>query len=611
MDASAWGIGLDPDLDNNAATNNIKIGKVKINLDATIDLVGEGANNKTAAQLLITNDIGSGAQKVLTAVYKNEGNKGGTLTLETDLSIANNQVIAKEALYPLAKLIKEAAVGTAEEPVAAPYKLFGDLANEVIAEMFTLDAQDNVTSVNANFTTIRVTQVDIATLAKGAFYAIFSDFATKAGDEKPADVELSTYKGDTYKLNSKTYKDGQYAWSLDIKQTATTVLKAIKYAGTASQKDKDYSIELTSIYATLKSIFKKGTIEDVDKSTKADVAAPSTVEEMMALFMCTNDGILLDLTKHGILPLYDETTGITDKYITSTYTPEKAAKDGYYAISGKMISKDNAIKLWRFLTSDGSTNLTLTGITTGSYVKAAGDDTNKNTQAGYVQNSTINWFMKFIKGTTLVDGKSSANVIDYVTGTDSAIKISLNRATGAMSCDIKLANKSTTGYITYTISGSDTAYVPTAELTAISNTTDVTTYADCKLNTKFYNLFKAAFGMGPTTVIDAAHDNYGINKDIYYFAESATYANGKYSAIEYSGFALIRVATDTEGVYDYYVVTNTTAGDGNHGFIDVDVDDSTAGVIVISGTNAGEYAGTYDVYGTAYRVLVEQPVPQP
>ena len=592
MDASAWGIELDPDLNPNTA--DIKIGKVKINLDATIDLVGAGDANKTAAKLTITNDITAtnddDAEEVLTATYKQN-----VLTLKTDLSTPNNKAIAVEALSPLCDLIEKASVG--EDAIVA-YKIFGDMAKEVRKEMFNNVAKPTVANVNADFKSISITGVDIKVLAKGAFYAIFSGFATGSDKEKPAAAtELTTFAGveyttgtgenaktykDTYVLDGRHYQDGQYAWSLDIKQTAAVVLKAIKYAGTASQKDKDYSIELTSIAATLKSIFKKATIESIEK-TKADVAAPANVDEMMALFMCTNDGILLDLTTHGFLPLYKD--GITTTYITDTYTPEKAAKDGYYAISGKMISKADALLIWNFLTKKSTTlKLSFESNNADTYVP----DKDKATATEYVDESAISWFVKFIDGTTLINGKTVANVIEYVTGTDSAIKISLNRKDGSMSCDIKLAGSSTTGYIKYTISGTNDALDVTAidySATADGNKVVV------NLDDKFYALFKAAFGMGPTTTLANGH---GINTDFYYVASDVDYDTDAkaYDSIAYTKGAIILVdathcyVLDNDGVYS--ALSTYAIADG---------------VLTVNGTDG------YTIYGNSYKVV--KAIPQP
>lgn len=576
MDASAWGVKINP---NDTA---IKIGKVKANLDATIDLVGAGNANATAAQLVITHDVGQGAEKLLTVVYKD-----GTLTLETDLTKANNQAIAKAALYPLAKLIEKAAVGE------VPYAIFKNMATEVLDEMFTYDVDDNLTGVNGNFTTISITGVDIATLAKGAFYAIFSGFATGSNDEKPGEAvtKLTTYDGASYIYKSKEYTKGQYAWSLDIAKTAGAVLKAIKYSGTAAQKDKDYSIELSSIAATLKGVFTKATVESVDKSAKADVTAPASVDEMMALFMCTNDGIILDLTRHGLLPLYNA-NGITDKYIgegEGKLSEAAAIDEHYYAMPGKAITKNNAKAIWAFLTGNGTTALTLTDITVGTYYDIDGD---KDGIANYVQNSAIAWFVKFITGTELVSGKTAANVVEALTGTNSGIKITLNRATGGMTCDIKLDGKSTTGYINYTISGTETAYVPTASLVGQTNDDYM---VEVELDDAFYALFKANFGMGPTTSLANGH---GINNDLYIFANTADYENGAFTAIDYMLAAIIRSGTATAPIY--YLVTEEG--------MEVVTVDIQNGIMTVSGATDPTYNGEWSILGNAYKVIVERTV---
>ena len=590
MDASAWGIVINPN------DYPISIGRVTLDIEACLDLVGDRTHNQTVASLALKND----GVLVLKAVYKDNA-----LILKTKLDNDNNKNIAKAALYPLAKWIKEAAV--TGDDVTVPYAIFGLLADAVLDKttgMFTWNGEE-ISGVNANFDTIAITNVDIATLAKGAFYAIFSDFATGADKEKPAKAaELTTYDGDTYKLGSYTYEKGQYAWALDIKQTATVVLKAINYAGTASQKDKDYSIELSSIAATLKSIFKKATIESVEK-TKADVAAPTNVDEMMALFMCTNDGILLDMTKHGLLPLYDKTTGITNKYIGATtagntLTLADAIDGGYYAISGKMISKDNAKALWAFFTNPNPTGLTLTGITTGTYFNPDhANEPEKDDLAGYATNSAIAWFVKFINGTQLTNGKTAANIVGDLTGTNSGIKISLNRETGAMGCEITLAGSKLTGTATYKFYGSDDNTVALAKdnfknAPALSEA-DYTVNLD---SGNFYLLFEAAFGMGPTTKIDAANHNYGINTDLYIIVDAVpVYSEGgQLTSVSYAHQAII-LSTGDDGGYYAYKVTNTGVDHLGYGKVE-----GTTLKILDEADNTTVLA-SYTIYGDAYKLI--------
>ena len=588
MDASAWGIVINPN------DYPISIGRVTLDIDACLDLVGDYTHNQTVAALTLKNDN----VVVLKAVYKDNA-----LVLQANLDNENNKNIAMAALYPLAKWIQEAAVNG--DDVTVPYKIFGDLADAVLHKtngMFTYDEHDKVDGVNKDFDTIAITGVDIATLAKGAFYAIFSDFATGAGDEKPAKAaELTTYDGDTYKLGTIEYKDSQYKWALNIKQTVTTVLKAIKYNGgtETTATDKDYSIELTSIYSTLSKIFKDATLKDVDESKGSEetVKAPASVDEMMALFMCTNDGILLDMTKHGLLPLYKN--GITTKYITSTYTPAMAADEGYYAIPGKMISKDNAKALWAFFTNPNPTALTLTGITVGTYFNPDhANEPEKDDLAGYATNSAIAWFVKFIKGTQLTNGKTAANIVGDLTGTNSGLKISLNRKTGHMGCEITLAGSKLSGTAEYKFYGSDDNTIALAKSTFTG--APVKTDADytVTLNNAFYSLFKAQFGMGANTDVKVGH---GLNKDLYILASDATYVDssdpdelGNFTSITYLHAALIRT-NDTTG---YALVTKD-------GIIDEDITINTAteGKITISGTNAGTLAGTYTIKGNAYVVL--------
>lgn len=593
MDASAWGVVLDPDL--NPDTPNIKIGKVLVKLDATIDLVGDYASNKTAAQLTITNDItptnDNDAETVLIAVYKNH-----TLTLETDLTSANNKAIAVEALSPLTKLIKDAAV--AGDDVTVPYAIFGAMADEIRTKMFSGKEKPAVSDVKENFTSIVITGVDIATLAKGAFYAILSDFATGAGDEKPGKLaDLEAYAGPTYFIGTKEYEKGQYAWSLNIKDTVATVLKAINYAGTKDQKDKDYSIDISSIYATLKGVFKDAEVETADGKTKTPVAKPANINEMMALFMCTNDGILLDLTKHGLLPLVDNNGHIVNNYITNVYTPAMAAQAGYSSISGKMITKANALAIWSFLTSTAATpELELDGITVGTYFNP--DTTNeaeKNTIAGYVQNSAIAWFLKFINGTTLVNGSTAASVVGDLTGENSGLSITLNRKTGAMSCDVKLKGLSTVGYINYTISGVNAAdaYDPDAELKP--TTTNTSDYVKVDLQSgNFYTLFEAAFGMGPTTSIEIGH---GLNTDMYIEVTAVpTYDDDRLTSVAYAKKAIILGEGDDGGFYAYEV-SATGVDHLGYGVVEGNT------LKIVDESNSENILATYTIYGNAYKLI--------
>ena len=572
MNASAWGIVINPN------DYPISIGNVTLDIDACLDLTGVKANNKTVAGLTLKNDN----VLVLKAVYRDN-----TLTLQTNFANDNNKNIALAALKPLAELIQKASVG-ADAIVA--YKIFGDLAADILKDdgtgMFTYNTSGVVNGVNADYDTIAVTGVDIAVLAKGAFYAIFSDFATGADKEKPAAAaELETYKGDTYIYDGKEYDKNQYAWSLNIKETVAAVLNAVKYAGNADQKDKDYSIELSKLYATLKKVFKKATVESLgENKTKLEVAAPTSVDDMMALFMCTNDGLLLDMTKHGLLPLYKN--GITTKYITSTYTPAMAAAEGYYAISGKMISKDNAKAIWSFLTSSSATpQLTLSKIAVGEYFNPeTTKEPEKNTIKGYVDNTAIAWFVDFMAGTTLLPAAdmTPANIITALTNDQSAIKIGLNRKTGYMNCEITLAGKKLTGTAEYRFFGSNDNTTALAAVGALATGADYTV----ALDDNFYALFKAAFGMGPTTTLANGH---GINTDLYYVASAVNYdaTNKAYTSITYTKGAVILVdathcyVLDEDGVY------------------------SALSTYEIAGTTLTVGTETYTIYGNSYKVVVK------
>ena len=304
---------------------------------------------------------------------------------------------------------------------------------------------------------------------------------------------------------------------------------------------------------------------------------------MMALFMCTNDGILLDLTKHGYLPLYKD--GITTTYISSSLTPAQAAAQGYYAVSGKMISKADALAIWNFLIGNtDALKLSFETNTADTYYNYD-NDTVKTDSAKYVANSAISWFVKFIDGTTLINGKNAGNVIEYVTGTDSALKITLNRETGNLTCDVKLAGKSTTGYVNYTFSGDNDAYAVTAiDTSAIADGNKVVV----DLNNEFYTLFKAAFGMGPGTSLDDG--KHGINNSFYYVASAVNYDTTKkvYNSVTYTKGAIILI-----DAAQCYVLDSTGAY-------------STAKNYTISGnTLTVDSTDVYTIYGNSYKVVVK------
>ena len=250
-----------------------------------------------------------------------------------------------------------------------------------------------------------------------------------------------------------------------------------------------------------------------------------------------------------------------------------------------MISKADALLIWNFLTGKSATlKLSFESNEADTYYNFD-SDTVKIDSASYVANSAISWFVKFIDGTTLINGKTAANAIEYVTGTDSALKITLNRETGNLTCDVKLAGKSTTGYVNYTFSGSDDAYAVTAiDTSAIADGNKVVV----ALNDEFYTLFKAAFGMGPTTTLANGH---GLNTDFYYVASAVNYDTTKkaYNSVTYTKGAIILIDASQCYVLDstgaYSVAKNYSIND--------------AGTVLTVDTD------TYTIYGNSYKVVVK------
>ena len=259
-------------------------------------------------------------------------------------------------------------------------------------------------------------------------------------------------------------------------------------------------------------------------------------------------------------------------------------------ISGKMISKDNAKAIWSFLTSSSATpQLTLTKIAVGEYFNPeTTKEPEKNTIKGYVDNTAIAWFVDFMAGTTLLPAAdmTPANIIAALTNDQSAIKISLNRKTGYMGCEITLAGKKLTGTAEYKFFGSDD------NATTLATIKNAPALADADyvvaLDDNFYALFKAAFGMGPTTTLANGH---GINTDLYYVASAVTYdaTNKAYTSITYTKGAVILVdathcyVLDEDGVYSALSTYEINA----------------AGTTLTVGTE------TYTIYGNSYKVVVK------
>ena len=504
----------------------IGFGTYSIKFNGSLDLVGPVAENKTAAELQIIDGTLTAGTPMLTATYKDR-----TLSILVDPTNAKAAAIMKAGLPALADLIKKYSTGEGAE---VPFALFTTMANDVLTKAFTDYGTDGTcNNLNTTFKGVEVTGVDIATLAKGAFYAIFQNVATHIDEEKGigAKAELETYAGDVYKLGTKYYKDSQYAWSLNILNVVQAVIGNISY----NETSKDYTLGFENIYTLLSGIFKDAKLQGYSdegctkNSGGADtIAKPADVNEMMALFMCTNDGLLKELTNHGILPLYKD--GITTKFLSSAYTPEMAAEQGYSYISGKMVTKAEALAIWNYICGNTAT-LSALGNTGYTYFNCDADP-DKTTEAGFVENSLIQWFFKFINGSSVLTnaGTTPADKIAKLAGTGSKIAIDLNKDTGYFGAHITLNGKECNGTFKYDFTGTNTAYVPTMSADLGSDSGKYTTVA---LDNSFYTLFKAAYGQGYGTIIDVAHDNYGINNSIYYAATVETNSSG-----EVLGYAL-------------------------------------------------------------------------
>ena len=485
----------------------IGFGTYSIKFNGSLDLTGPAAENKTAAELQIISGTLASGTPMLTATYKDR-----TLSILVDPTNAKAAAIMKAGLPALADLIKKYSTGEGAE---VPFALFTTMADDVLDKAFT---DDTYATVDTTFKGIEVTGVDIATLAKGAFYAIFQNVATHIDEEKNvgAEAELETYAGDVYKLGTKYYKDSQYAWSLNILNVVQAVIGNINYNATS----KDYTLGFENIYTLLSGIFKDAKVQSYTdaacetKGAAADVKKPADVNEMMALFMCTNDGLLKELTNHGILPLYKD--GITTKFLSAAYTPKMAAEQGYSYISGKMVTKAEALAIWNYICGNTAT-LNALGNTGYTYFNCDADP-NKTTEAGFVENSLIQWFFKFINGSSVLTnaGTTPADKIAKLAGTGSKIAIDLNKDTGYFGAHIALNGKECNGTFKYDFTGTNTAYVPTMSADLGSDSSKYTTVA---LDNTFYTLFKAAYGQGYGTIIDVAHDNYGINNSILYVAD--------------------------------------------------------------------------------------------
>ena len=255
-----------------------------------------------------------------------------------------------------------------------------------------------------------------------------------------------------------------------------------------------------------------------------------------------------------------------------------------------MISKNNAKAIWSFYTG-ATTTLSLDGITVGTYFNPDHDnEPEKDTLAGYVQNSAIQWFVKFINGTSLTNGLTSRNIVEYLTGTNSGLTFSINKNTGKVTFDIKLAGLSATGYITCLITGTDAAYMPTISPV----TTSASTCVIYELNDDFYRLYKAQNGLGPTTI----ENEYGINTDMYYIASYVNYVEptstemGHYNDITYTNQAIF-FAQNSNDIVAYMVDSNGIITQCESYEFDI-----THTVLTINNSIV------YDVYGDTYKVIV-------
>ena len=553
----------------------IGFGTYAIKFNGSVDLVGAKTENKTAAELQIIDGKLTTGTAMLTATYKNN-----TLSIKVNAANATAKKIMIAGLPSLADAIKKAAVG---EDAEVPFKLFADMADDVMAKAFT---STDPYVVNEAFTGVEITGVDIKVLAKGMFYAIFQNTATKIDTEKNvgAVAELETYKGDVYKLGTKYYKDSQYAWSLNILNVVNAVINAISYNATTS----NYTFGVSNIYDLLSGLFKDGAVQaykDADlkqADTKTTVAKPADVTEMMALFMCTNDGLLKELTNHGILPLYKD--GITTKYISSTYSPEQAAAEGYYYVSGKMISKADAIAIWNYICGNGTTKLNILG-NGGSYTyyNFEGHDKapEKDDEAGFLANSLIQWFFTFIRSSSVLTGAGDTPTarITKLAGTGSAIAIDLNKNTGNFGAHIALNGKECNGTFDYDFKGTNTAYATTFDA---GLGTDATKYTTVALNEDFYTLFNAAYGSGFGTSVEVAH---GKNKSIYYVANVITDAqSGDVTSYTLAADHTVIILTSATECKIY----KTTGLDGTGTYT------LANGVLTVNGTSE------FDVYGDAF-----------
>ena len=595
---AAFSIAGEMNLDNDVVKinpNNVAIGfgTYSFTFKGSVDLTGQAAENKTAAELqIIAGKLSEASTKsMLTAVYKNR-----TLTIKVNPSNPQAAAIMKAGLPALAQLIIDASTGTKAE---VPFALFTTMAKDVLTKAFTDYGTDGTCNdLDTTFTGIEITGVDIATLAKGAFYAIFQNVATHIDFEKNvgAEAELQTYDGASYKLGEKKYyKDAQYAWSLNILNVVQTVIGNINYDATS----KDYTLGFSNLYTLLSGLFKDAKVQTytdetcTTKGSAADVKKPANVSEMMALFMCTNDGLLKELTNHGILPLYKD--GITAKYLSAEYTPAMAAADRYYYISGKMISKDDAMAIWNYICGDGSTKLNILG-TNATYTYFNCDaDPNKTTEAKFVQNSLIQWFFKFINGSSVLDnaGSTPADIITKLTGTGSRIAIDLNKDTGYFGAHIALNGKECNGTFKYDFTGTNTAYTTTLDIAADLGS-DSGKYTTVALDDSFYQLFKAAYGMGPGTDVNIDH---GINNSIFYVAD-VTVEEGEITRYTLATDHKVCVLTG-----DTSCKLFSTAGELEATYsLSKDLEGNITSII-ITGCSQDSLNGTYNVYGKAFKLV--------
>ena len=266
-----------------------------------------------------------------------------------------------------------------------------------------------------------------------------------------------------------------------------------------------------------------------------------------------------------------------------------AAEQGYSYISGKMVTKAEALAIWNYICGNTAT-LSALGNTGYTYFNCDADP-NKTTEAGFVENSLIQWFFKFINGSSVLTnaGTTPADKIAKLAGTGSRIAIDLNKDTGYFGAHIALNGKECNGTFKYDFTGTNTAYVPTMSADLGSDSSKYTTVA---LDNTFYTLFKAAYGQGYGTIIDVAHDNYGINNSILYVANVVVEGTEVESYTLRATHDVIVLTSATECViYTTTGITSATYTVDTDGIYHVTVGENPA--------------REYKIWGTAFKLAQE------